>query len=71
MLASNANAVEVFRLCKPEYLIGFGVVHYHGNNASEIREIATVLNVELTEDLLNRIKIIEHAFAKVVNRKNK
>lgn len=71
MLASNANAVEVFRYCRPDYLMGFGCVLYHGVAATEIRAVAETVEVVCDEDLLWRIRLLDAAYGREINRKNR
>jgi len=69
VLESNVEAVRVFALAKPTYLVGFGLAQYHGLPTTEIRETAAAVGVRFNEDLLSRIRVLEAGFGEVANRK--
>ena len=69
VLPSNWNAVQVFSLAKPTWLLGFGVVRYHGLPNVEIRETARACRVRFDEDLITRLRVLESGYGEVVNSK--
>lgn len=71
ILASNADAVSVFRYARADYLMGLGVAVYHGLAATEIKTVAEILELECNEDLLWRLRVLEGAYGKEVNKRSK
>lgn len=71
VLASNADAVAVFRYARADYLLGFGAAVYHGASATEIKAVAEILSLACNEDLLWRLRVLEGAYGKEVNKRSK
>jgi len=68
VLACNADAVDVFRYARADYLLGLGGAVYHGLSGMEISAIAGILERDCDENLLWRIRVLESAFGKEKNR---
>ncbi len=61
VLEPNWDAVKVFRLCRAQ--VSFG--GWAGFPSSEIQIVAQTLSIELTEDLLSRVRVMEGEAARI------
>lgn len=71
VLASNEDAVSVFRYARSDYLMGWGAAVYHGLAGTEIKAVAKILGIGCNEDLLWRLRVLEGAYGKEVNKRSK
>ena len=69
VMECNADAVDVFRYARADYLIGgLSAAIYHGLSGVEIKAIAEILERKCDENLLWRMRVLESAFGKEKNR---
>ena len=69
VLPTNWDAVRIFSLAKPTWLLGFGIARYHGLSAEEIRNTACACQVRFDENLMTRLRVLEAGYGEIANSK--
>jgi hypothetical protein len=71
VLTPNWKAVQVFQRCQWEIGFSMAGMHWLGIRTTEIRASAQALKYRLTRNLLDRVRVMQHAAERVLNESKK